>query len=158
MGDGAANLVPLDQYARGRAREFTSQQLEVLRQITEGAPLREICAAEGMPCKSTLMNWLASDPDFRSSYGMAKNLQAEMLTDQMREVAATAKDRDSAAAARVQIDVLKWLAAKQAPKRYGDASTLRLGGMDDSREQLSSEQVAVRLAAILGAVDKRRNK
>ncbi len=35
-------------------------------------------------------------------------------------IAKTAKDRDSASAARVQLTALEWKMSKMAPKRYGD--------------------------------------
>jgi hypothetical protein len=88
--------------------------------IEEGATVREIEATEGMPSWPTLRRWLRNNEEFRTQYAHAREASAEALELRMMDEAQTATDRDSAAAARVRVDTLKWIAAKRNPKVYGD--------------------------------------
>lgn len=153
----------------GRAPARARQQVldpatihqEIFRLIMEGDSVRAICARDGMPCKSTVMNWLAADPEFRAGYAAAKALYAETLAEEVIEISDDGKadwvegedgkalDHEHVQRARLRVDSRKWLAARLSPKRYGDSSMLRIGEMENTpRSDLTTTDIAVRLAAI----------
>lgn len=166
-----------EQYAPARPREaseLTEVQVEICRRIMVGESVRSICRDDAMPAQSTVFDWLRLDPEFRSAYQLAKQLQAETLADEILEISDDGandwmerKREDGSTEevlnhehvnrSRLRVDSRKWLAAKLAPKRYGDASTLRVdGGIGDDRRQMTQEEIAVRVAALMHAVNKRK--
>jgi len=163
---------PLGHYAPARTREaseLTPVQQEICRRIMEGESVRTICKDEHMPCRSTVLNWLAAEPAFRAGYSFAKQLLAETMAEDIIAIADDASadwvegeqgaslNYEHVQRARLRIDSRKWLAGKLAPKRYGDASTLRIGGgLDDTKREMTTEEIAVRFAAIAHAINKRK--
>lgn len=105
----------------------------ICERIAGGESLRTICRDADMPGKANVLAWLAKDthPGFREAYIAARNAQADSLFDEIVDIAATATDRDSAAAARVQIDARKWVAGKLRPKVYGDKLDVEHSGSID---------------------------
>lgn len=93
---------------------------EICRLIMEGDSLRKICASGSMPNRSTVHEWLANNHDFADQYVRARELQGDTYADEIVEIADTATDKDSAAAAKVRTDARKWVASKLKPKKYGD--------------------------------------
>jgi hypothetical protein len=57
---------------------------------------------------------------FARAYAHAREESAESLEAEALKVSRSATDKDSAAAARVYADTLKWAAAKRDPKRYSE--------------------------------------
>jgi hypothetical protein len=90
----------------------------ILRRLAEGLSLKAICAEAGMPCEGTVYRWVHEREDFARGYGQARALQAHRKFDQVWEVAEAAT-AGTATVARMQIDALKWQAARLAPTRYG---------------------------------------
>jgi hypothetical protein len=175
MDDG--HVSPSEQYAPARdlpaISSLTDVQREICRRIIEGESVRTICKDSSMPAQSTVFEWLARDPEFRAAYSLAKQLLAETLAEEILEISNTPQpgvktttkadgsveivEGDMIEHRRLQVDARKWLAGKLAPKRYGDSSMLRVGGMDADRGQLSREEIVVRLAAIFAEVQKRKD-
>jgi len=89
----------------------------ICRELMAGKSLREICAMEGMPGASTVFRWLREHPEFQECYARAREIQADILADEIIEIADTEPDPNRA---RVMIDARKWLASKLRPKKYGD--------------------------------------
>ena len=98
-----------------------------------GMSLREICRAEDMPDKSTVMRWLAQNREFRDQYACAREAQADYFAEEIVEISDdgandTYKDgdgnertnQDVIARSRLRVDTRKWLMARMAPKKYGD--------------------------------------
>ena len=94
-----------------------------------------------MPGVRTFLRWADEIDEAGVAYTRAREAQAEWLDAEIHRVAKTAIDKDSAAAARVQITALTWRASKQAPKRYGDRldvsvdATFNLGAIIDRGRQ-----------------------
>ncbi|RUV94325.1 terminase small subunit protein, partial [Mesorhizobium sp. M1A.F.Ca.IN.022.07.1.1] len=61
----------------------------ICEQIAEGRSLRSICLDEAMPAKSTVFAWLADSgrDDFRTKYVHAREAQADVLVDEMTDIA-----------------------------------------------------------------------
>lgn len=157
--------------ARTHAREgnlLSPVQMEICQRIMAGESVRRICRAEHMPTQSTVFEWLASDLQFRAAYQIAKQLLAETLADDILEIAddssgdfiegqeGPAFNAEHVQRSKLRVDSRKWLASKLAPKRYGDSTALRVDGLGDQGRQMSAEDIAVRLAAIFNAIDKRK--
>jgi len=162
---------PLGHDAPARTRDasdLTDVQQEICRRIMEGASVRTICRDEAMPSRSTVLNWLAAEPAFRAAYAFAKQLCAETLAEDILDIADDSTgdwieaengkqlDHEHVQRSRLRVDSRKWLAAKLAPKRYGEAAMLRVGGLGDEPRQMNPEDIAVRLASIFHAANKRK--
>ena len=121
---------------------FTPELAETIcARLESGEPLAAICREPHMPGARTVLQWADDREDFAAAYRRAREAQAEWLDAEIQRIAGTAKDKDSAAAARVQITALTWRASKQAPKRYGDKidlsvdHTFDLASVLDQRRQ-----------------------
>lgn len=157
------DTTPLQHYPRGDGG-LTEVQLEICARIMEGASVRTITLAEDMPSQRTVMYWLADNPAFRTAYLLAKQLQAEVLFEEALAISDDAEgdwvdtddgkvfDKEHVQRAKLRVDTRKWAVGKLAPRRYGDASTLRLEDAEgrEGREYSVSE-IAARLAAIANA-------
>jgi hypothetical protein len=96
---------------------------------------------EGFPAKSTFLGWVMRDNDLADQYTRARDIQADVLVDEINDIAddstadfgfATTTDKDGEGAekvflkehvqrAKLRIDTRKWQAGKQRPKKYGDS-------------------------------------
>lgn len=111
-----------------RPSKFTQKLAdEICELIVEGRSLRSICKQGDMPALSTVFKWLAEKPEFSDQYARAKDEQAEILADEIIQIADT---EDDAQKARVKIDARKWVASKLKPKKYGDRTQLEHSGPD----------------------------
>lgn len=161
MSDPRSPSTELGHYARESG--LTPVQEEICCRVMEGESVRSICRDEHMPSRSTVLNWLAADPIFRTAYSFAKQMLAETLAEEILEIADDASqdwkdgdegrsyDHEHVQRSKLRVDSRKWLAAKLAPKRYGDASLLRIGDAGQERRDMSPQERAVRMAAIAAA-------
>lgn len=169
MSDDSASQLP-DSYAPAPAREgLTDVQMTICRRLMEGESMVAICRDDGMPARSTVFEWLATQPEFQRAYILAKQLLAETFADEIVAISDDASrdwietedgkvlDHEHVQRSRLRVDSRKWLASKLAPKRYGDSASLRVGGLDAGADrEMTDDERAVRLAAILSAAEKRR--
>lgn len=112
-----------------------------------GESLREICANEDMPSKSTVMRWLAEHQEFRDQYAGAREAQADYYAEEILEIADDGTndwterqnkdgstqeviDSEHINRSRLRVDTRKWLMARMAPKKYGDKITQEVTGAD----------------------------
>ncbi|RWI46370.1 MAG: terminase small subunit protein [Mesorhizobium sp.] len=119
----------------------------ICEQIAEGKSLRSICLDEAMPAKSTVFAWLA-DPgrdDFRTKYVHAREAQADVLVDEMTDIADDGSNdwmeqknsdgevtgwKENGEALRrsaLRISARQWIAEKLRPKKYGSKVALTDG-------------------------------
>jgi hypothetical protein len=113
----------------------------ICERIADGESLRTICEDEAMPGRTTVRRWLAERDDFRRQYALAREEQADVLFDEMLEIAddgtndwmrRTGKDGEAGWAengehirrSQVRIDARKWMAGKLRPKVYGDRQAI----------------------------------
>jgi len=118
----------------------------ICERIANGESLRSICSEPSMPAMMTVMDWAADKEDFRIRYARAREAQAEFMDGAILEAAENA-DADPQAA-RVKIDAYKWRAAKLAPKKYGDATTIKHADADGEKIEMDDVSRAARLAAL----------
>lgn len=83
------------------------------------------------PTHFTIYKWINEHPEFAAQYARAREDQAHYIVDQAVEIIDDADDKQGSdsnskiSKARAQADIRKWLAARLAPKVYGDM--MRLG-------------------------------
>ena len=116
--------------------------------LAEGKSLNSICTSDDMPHKATVFRWLSSHDEFRDQYARAREAQADVLFDEILDIANTPiegtktkvnKDGevievskgDMIEHRRLQIDARKWMAGKLRPKVYGDKLDVDLTGALD---------------------------
>lgn len=163
-----------DPRVPARVREdgdLTDVQMAICERIMMGESVRRICTDEAMPSQSTVFKWLVSDDKFRAAYDLAKRLLAETLSEDILDISDDASadfvegkdgkvfNPEHVQRSKLRVDSRKWLAAKLAPKRYGDSTSVRVGGMDslgDRAREMTTEERAVRLAAIMHAAQNRK--
>lgn len=120
----------------------------ICERLAEGKSLNSICASDDMPHKATVFRWLSSHDDFRDQYARAREAQADVLFDEILDIAntpiegtKTKLDKDGEVVEiskgdmiehrRLQIDARKWMAGKLRPKVYGDKLDVDLTGALD---------------------------
>jgi hypothetical protein len=88
--------------------------------LGEGEALHRICAEPGMPSQSVVYRWTNRHPEFAALFRLARDIQAQRLFDEVREIAdgATA---DTLQLARTRIAARQWQASKMAPRQLGEA-------------------------------------
>jgi hypothetical protein len=109
----------------GRSSIYSDElAAEICERLAAGESLNAICRDERMPSRKVIHEWVADDRNgFRDKYARAREMQADHYADKIAEIAdetkrSTAPDR--AQIGRLELDALKWSAAKLAPKKYGD--------------------------------------
>ena len=89
---------------------------DVISSVENGDSLKKACAKEGIKTQ-TFTHYLRSDKEAAVAYARAIEIRADLMADEIIEIADTATD---AAKARNQIDARKWVASKHYAKRYGE--------------------------------------
>lgn len=105
-----------------------------------------------MPEKATFFRWLHARPDFRDQYARAKEDQAEVMAEELLDIADDGRndwmdrefgrgnvvrvvDPEAVQRSKLRVDARKWLMGKMKPKVYGDSTTLK--GDPDNPLQLA---------------------
>lgn len=154
----------------GRPTSYNSEiATRICEHLAEGRSLRSFCALESSPNKSTVMRWLREHDEFRDQYAHAREDQAEILADEIIDVAddgtndyttrmrgdeeVEVVNNDHITRSRLRVDARKWFAGKVRPKKYGDKGTIELTGKDggpiETLEKRDDTDVARRLAFLL---------
>lgn len=98
----------------------------ICEKIASGMSLRAIAATGETPKPGVICRELSLDTEFAEQYARARQAQADVLFDELIEIA---DDRsDDPASRRVRVDARKWAASKLKPKVYGDKVDLQVGG------------------------------
>jgi hypothetical protein len=121
----------------------------ICERLAQGKSLASICRAKDMPTLRTFLRWCDSDDSVAAEYNRALQARAEWFSAEHDRIRKTAVDRDSAAAARVQLSGLEWQMGRMAPRRYGDRldvsvdANLDLGSiLDRARQRVVEGQLA----------------
>jgi hypothetical protein len=113
----------------GRPSSYTDKIGKyICREIMKGRTLTSICKEEGMPSIPTVYNWLnrlskAHNEIFLKSYKEAREIQAEVLADEIKDISddiPMIDDPVNVSRARLQSDNRKWLAAHLLPRKFSD--------------------------------------
>lgn len=117
----------------------------ICEMVAQGKTLRQIQAEMGVTM-GTLLNW-ATKPEHIEQYTRAREAASDIFETDIIEAAMCASP-ESAAADRVKIDALKWVAARRAPKKYGEKVTQELTGPNGGPIRTTRELTDAELAAI----------
>jgi hypothetical protein len=116
-----------------RPTKFSEELFEnICNQIsTTSIGLHKICKEVGISAV-TFFEWIKEDAELSNRYTRAREAQAELLADQIIQLADD-KSGDTQAGefgevgnaaaiqrSRLQVEARKWIAAKLKPKKYGD--------------------------------------
>lgn len=118
---------------------FTQEKADAIcERLAAPESLRSICRSEGMPAKKVVLKWLRDIPEFRTQYEMARDDQADMLFDEILDIAEDGSNDwmerqnfdgaqigwhingESVSRSKLRIDARKYLASKLKPKKYGE--------------------------------------
>lgn len=129
-----------------RPSDYTKKLGELIcDRVAQGENIDRIAEEADYPSKPTIYAWLKKHPEFFNDYRGARVIRADARSDRLddygRRVAAGTLAPD---AARVMIDIEKWQAGKENPKRYGDSTQIKHA--DANGDKLS-------LTGILNAID-----
>lgn len=154
-----------------RQSEYTQEVADAIcERLSDGESLRAICRDDAMPAQSTVFKWLADNDAFAEQYARTREAQAIHMADEILSIAdeectmirrskhgGSEKDADeedmvevvfdptAVARNRLRVDARKWLAAKMAPKKYGDKVQTELTGPNGGPVQFAKiERVIVR--------------
>lgn len=138
---------------KGRPELYTDGiAAHICRELMLGKTLTKICEDSRVPSMPTVFNWLNPKhgnfrPDFLEVYRTAREIQAEVLADQMMDIAddtsgdviikfdpKTKKreiltNHDNINRSRLKIETRKWEAAHMQPKKFSDR--VQFTGKDD---------------------------
>jgi hypothetical protein len=107
---------------RARGRRMTTYDEAVAETIClrliAGESLRGICRDPAMPSIMTAYEWRRTQPAFDHALAVARELQAQRLTEQGWEIAQSITPQTARACA-VQLTQLRWWTGKLSPKKYG---------------------------------------
>lgn len=98
----------------------------ICARIAKGEPVAAVCRTKGMPALCTFLRWADEREDVAAEYSRALEARSEWALAEHERIRKTAVDKDTAAAARVQLTALEWQMSKMAPKRYGDRIDLNV--------------------------------
>lgn len=122
----------------GRPSKYAKELAEeiCLQISTTSKGLNAICKEQEISPSSVYL-WLIEHKDFSENYARAREQQADLLADEIIEIADTCKigsktketkdgtfkeTGDMVDRSRLMVDARKWKASKLAPKKYGDKS------------------------------------
>lgn len=119
----------------GRQTEYTEEIAEQICELiaTSSKGLNAICReTEKLPAPSTVYKWLSEQPEFSEKYARAREMQADLLADEIIEIAdddsndtvetkfGPKENSEWTSRSKLRVDARKWKASKLAPKKYGD--------------------------------------
>jgi hypothetical protein len=107
--------------------------------LAGGDSLKKICKEPGMPHKDTVIKWVLKNPEFAEMYRFARDVQAELIGDEILDVAGdSSKDRNEDGTPnhanvqrdRLRVDTMKWYLARINARKWGDKVTSEVTGKD----------------------------
>jgi hypothetical protein len=106
----------------GRSADYTPELgARICEETATGGKLAEICLLPGMPDRTTIYRWFARHPDFAEAYKRARQARALLRSDKIDDIVDKMLDGTlDPQAGRAAIDALKWQAAKEDPRNFGD--------------------------------------
>jgi hypothetical protein len=100
---------------------------DICDRVSNGQTLQVIADFYGVSI-GTILNWVTKEETV-DKYARAREAASDLFESKILERVELITP-ESAAADRVAIDTLKWIAARRSPKKYGDKITQELTGKD----------------------------
>jgi len=136
----------------------------ICKEIESGKSLREVLRDnDNMPSTQTLYKWIDSESDKSKQYARACELRADIIFDEMIEIADDGRNdfmtkdigdgievqvlnSEHIQRSRLRIDARKWILSKMNPKKFGDKTDIttngkeiNIGYKDWTDEQINAE-------------------
>lgn len=129
----------------GRPTTLTPETKDLLLEAIEGGMSNyAACRTLGIEFQNFYLA-LSRDQSFRERYEAAKAASVDAMVDEAEEAAHEARRAENGhqvAGAKVFADFKKWQAARLAPQRWGDKSTVQLTTQLDSSDQEMAKRIA----------------
>ena len=131
---------------------------EIIRRVSDGEPLAQVCRDEHMPHRDTFYDWMTRDDDLSRRFARARELGFDMIALDALRIANTpvegieteesdngikVKRADMLGHRKLQVETRLKLLAKWDPKRYGERVAHDVGGQPGN--PLKTESVAVKV-------------
>lgn len=132
--------------------------------IIEGKTLTQIARDMGASGHSTILMWVAQDPDFAEQYRLAKAAQADHFAEEIVEIADDSRndwmeregykvvDHEAVNRSRLRVDTRMKLMVAYAPKRYG-TKIEHEHGMNDSFADVLAAARQRRMALVAPTIE-----
>jgi hypothetical protein len=103
----------------GRPSKYTEELADrIMQYLLDGEGIRFIEQQPGMPSGVTIMRWVRDNEPFRRLYEEVRQLQLDLMAQDILEIADNAGL--NVPGARLRTDVRKWLLSKLVRHTYGD--------------------------------------
>lgn len=125
--------------------EYTDEITDIICDlIADGKSVRQICVFykddNNFPSRSTILRWLNQYPDFEAKCARARTLQGDENFDRTGEVIDKLENGSMLPeVGRVILSGLQWRASKLNSKKYGEKSSIELGGVDGKAIEIKSK-------------------
>jgi hypothetical protein len=117
----------------GRPSLYSPEMVErIVDELMDGKSLVQICKADDMPNRRTVVRWQEQHDDFATKCARAREWQADLMDDKILDTA-DACTPETAMADRVKIAAYQWRASKLASKKYGDSTMLKHADADGEK-------------------------
>jgi hypothetical protein len=143
----------------GRPSLYSEELADLIcEDLGNGKSLREICKAEGMPDRSTVLRWMQTNEAFATKCARTREgPQAEHVVDEIVEVEKGAlAGTITSDIARVLISSKQWRASKLAPKKYGEKLETTVKGDPDNplavKDVSAREFIASRILSVASSL------
>ena len=110
--------------------DVVARHATICEMVAEGKTIRQI-ASHFDASPGSVIAWATLTPALAEQYARARESAADMFETEIIE-AALSVSPETAAADRVKIDAMKWVASRRAPKKYGDRASLDHTSSDGS--------------------------
>ena len=118
---------------RGRPKVKQEIILEALTLVSGGLSIREACKKAGIDY-STFYQKVAL-PEYTNQYARALEIRADVLFDQIIDIADNPDQDADVQRDRLRVDARKWVVSKMLPKKYGDKTSVEI---DDAAANLAA--------------------
>jgi hypothetical protein len=139
------------------AREYDPEIAEeiCMRIASSSLSIVTILKSEkAFPCLATVTKWLNSNADFANAYARAKSFQADLLGEDILDIA---DDKElEAHDKRIRIDARRWLMSKLKPRVYGDKLDVTSGG--EALPAMPPVMIDARVQTIMLLAEQRRRQ
>ena len=110
----------------GRATKTLALWNVICGRVADGEYLTDICSEPSMPTRQACHRWAIQDKEFAEMMNQALVLRADKFVEEITSLADQSIGCDPAKVQgyRLAVDARKWVAARLAPRRYGDRVTL----------------------------------
>lgn len=102
--------------------------------VAEGQTIRQVAADLGVSPGQVLRIINNAGDEAQKQYARARDIAADLFESDIL-MHAEASTSETAAADRVKVDALKWVAARRAPKRYSERLVQEVSGKDGGPQE-----------------------